>query len=290
MTASLSNNGMIHAEDLYYLLGGKEPIKILDATYSLPGGNASPFEAFLGQHIEGAQFFDIDAVADQDAPLPHTMPDADYFASCVSAMGISNKDHVVVYDQSGAYMASARAWWMFRAFGHDKVYVLEGCLKAWIDGGYRVASGPADAPKMGEFTATMRSDLTVSKNDLLGNIDTHGIRVLDARPPGRFSGAAQEPRAGKRAGHIPGSYNLPFGDLIDPQSRAIKSPEELERIFDAQKIDASEKIAVSCGSGVTACTVALALFKARQQDAAIYDGSWSEWGDEAAGTPIELSA
>ncbi len=290
MTALLSDNGVIHAEDIYYLLGGKEPIKILDATYSLPGGNASPFDAFLTQRIDTAQFFDIDVVADQDAPLPHTMPDAEYFAACVSAMGISNKDHVVVYDQSGAYMASSRAWWMFRAFGHEKVYVLEGGIKAWMDGGYRIVSGPAEVPKMEQFTATMRNNLIVSKNDLLNNIDTHDIRVLDARPPGRFFGAVQEPWAGKRSGHIPGSYNLPFGDLINPQSRAIRLPEELERIFKAQNIDAADKIAVSCGSGVTACTVALALFKARKQDAAIYDGSWSEWGDEAAGTPVELSA
>lgn len=290
MSAKLSENGVLPAEDLYYLLGGKESVKLLDATYSLPGGNTSPFEAFLTRHIQGAQFFDIDVVADQDAPLPHTMPSAEYFTSCVEAMGVSNNDHVVIYDQSGTYMASSRAWWMFRAFGHKNVYVLESGLKSWTDGGYPVASGPEDAPERGSFKAKLRTDLLVSKTDLLNNIDTHDIRVLDARPPNRFDGSAIEPWAGKRSGHIPGSYNLPFGDLLNPASRAIKAPEMLEEIFKKMEIGASDKIAVTCGSGVTACTVALALFKARQQDAAIYDGSWSEWGDEAAGTPVELSA
>lgn len=286
----LSDNGLVAAEDLYYMLGGSRKIKILDATYSLPNAGVSPFEGFLTRHIEGAQFFDIDVVADQEAPLPHTMPSAAFFADCVSAMGISGDDHVVVYDQSGAYMASSRAWWMFRAFGHENVYVLEGGLGSWLERGFRVVSGPAEPPAPGIFTASLRPDLIVGKDDLLANLDSGKICVIDARPPARFAGNTPEPWAGKRAGHIPRSINLFHGDLIAPSTRHLKNETELERIFTALDLDATGSLAASCGSGVTACTVALALYKARNQDCAIYDGSWSEWGDKSAGTPVEVSA
>lgn len=290
MTQTLSDNGMLHAEDLYYLLGSNSDIKLLDATYSLPGGQSSPFQAFLSRHIEGAQFFDIDVVADQEASLPHTVPSAEYFAACVSALGISNTDHVVIYDQSGAYMASSRVWWMFRLFGHKNVYVLEGGLGEWISRGFRVIEGAPEIPEATQFHASLRTDLIVTRNDLMNNLETGDIRVLDARPPARFNGDTPEPWQGKRSGHIPRSHNLPFGDLLDGRSHHLKPDDELEKAFAGLNISGEDKVAVSCGSGVTACTVALALFKSRGQDAAIYDGSWSEWGDETAGTPIEISA
>lgn len=286
----LSENGLIAAEDLYYLLGGKEKIRLLDATFALPRAGISPYDAFLGKHIEGAQFFDIDVVADREAPLPHSLPDAGYFAACVAAMGISNDNHVVIYDQSGSYMASSRAWWMFRAFGHEKVYVLEGGMAAWTYGGYPVASGPAESPPPAMFEASLRPDLVITKTELLDNIDTGIIHVLDARPAERFCGLSPEPWQGKRAGHIPRSLNLPFGELLDPATRNFKEASALEAIFDRYNLGPDTKIAATCGSGVTACTIALALFKARGQDCAVYDGSWSEWGDESSGTPVEVSA
>lgn len=289
----LSDNGLIHADDLYYILGsGKERVKLLDATYALPGpmGNASPFQAYLERHIDGAQFFDIDVVADQDAPLPHTVPTAEYFTACASALGISNADHVVIYDQSGMYMAASRAWWLFRLFGHEKVYVLDGGLGAWVTKGFPIASGPVEPHAPTDFKAKLRSDLIVSRNDLMDNLITGRLRVLDARPEGRFQGIMAEPRPGMRAGHIPGSYNVPFGHVIDARSRQIADDALLEGLFSSQGAGADDQLAITCGSGVTACTVALALYKLRGQDAAIYDGSWTEWGDETAGTPVEVSA
>lgn len=290
MSDLLTDKGVIPAEDVYYLLGGKEKdkIKLLDATYGGVRG-LSPFQAFLGARIENAQFFDIDVVADQEAALPHTLPSPEYFAQCVSAMGISNDDHVVIYDQSGAYMASSRAWWMFRTFGHDKVYVLEGGLSAWKSRGFHIASGPVDAPPSGTFKSDFRSDLVLGRNDILDNLETGNFLVLDARPAARFTGLAPEPRPGMRAGHIPKSVSLPFGETLEPSS-LFKSDRNLEHLFDAHDLSPDARLAVSCGSGVTACTLALALFKARGQEAAIYDGSWSEWGDENAGTPVEVSA
>lgn len=288
MTDLLSKNGLIPAEDLYFLLGGQEKIKVLDATFAAVRG-LSPYQAFLGARIEGAQFFDIDAVADQESPLPHMLPTPEYFADCVAALGISNDDHVVIYDQSGLYMASSRAWWMFRTFGHDKVYVLEGGLSAWKARGYAVASGPAETPEPGQFKAGFRPELVVGRNDLMNNLETGDLLVLDARPAARFAGTAPEPRPGMRGGHIPRSVSLPFMETLEPSS-FLKSNGSLEMLFERHDIPADARLAVSCGSGVTACTLALALFKARGQEAAIYDGSWSEWGDENAGTPVEVCA
>lgn len=288
----LSDNGLIAAQDLYFLLDGNEPIKLLDATYSVPGGQLSPQQAFFGRHIEGAQFFDIDVVADQEAPLPHTIPSAAYFGDCVSAMGISNTDHVVIYDQSGAFMASSRAWWMFRLFGHENVYVLDGGMSGWVEGGYKTINGPAESPVPGNFKATLRGDLIVSKSDILNNLETGGFTVIDARPSARFEGRMPEPRPGMRAGRVPGSVNIPFpavmGDSLHDLS--FKNDSGLEQLFGSAGISRETQAAISCGSGVTACTVALALYKLRGQDCAIYDGSWTEWGAEDAGTPVEVSA
>lgn len=290
VSSKLSDNGMLPAQDLYYLLGGKEKIKLLDATYSLPQAGLSPFDAFLSNHIEGAQFFDIDAIADQTASLPHTVPTPEYFAACVSALGISNDDHVVVYDQSGAYMASARAWWMFRLFGHEQVYVLEGGLDAWRYGGFRTVSGPAPAPPPGMFTARLRPELLATKEQLVRNFGNAAARIVDARPPARFAGRAPEPWDGKRAGHIPGSVNLPHGDVLESATRNMKPAGAIERLFADAGLTPDERMIMTCGSGVTACTLALALYKATGRDSAVYDGSWSEWGDENAGTPVEVSA
>ncbi len=286
----LSSNGLIAAQDLYYLLAGDQKIRVLDATYSLPSSGLTPFQAFLTQRIAEAQFFDIDVVADQSAALPHTVPSEDYFAACASALGISNDHHVVIYDQSGLYMAASRAWWLFRLFGHKKVYVLEGGLESWIARGFPVVQGAVDAPEPERFQASLNPALIVTRNDLMDNLQTHNMRVLDARPVGRFEGTVPEPRPGMRAGHIPGSYNLPFVETLQKHSSHFREDDALEAIFSSTGLTNAEKVAISCGSGVTACTVALALFKARGQEAAIYDGSWSEWGDEQSGTPIEVSA
>lgn len=288
MTDALSKNGLIPAEDLYFLLGGLEKIKVLDATFAAVRGQ-SPQQAFMGGRIEGAQFFDVDVVADQESPLPHMLPTPEYFADCASSLGISNDDHVVIYDQSGLYMASSRAWWMFRTFGHDNVYVLEGGLSAWKARGYTLTSGPAAAPEPGIFKADFRPELVVGRNDIMNNLETGDFLVLDARPATRFAGNAPEPRPGMRGGHIPRSVSLPFMETLEPTS-FLKSDASLEKLFEVYDIAADARLAVSCGSGITACTLALALFKARGQEAAIYDGSWSEWGDEDAGTPVEVSA
>lgn len=289
MSHKLSDNGAISAQKLHDLLCRPNSIRLLDATYGMVG-HYSPQQAFFGRRIEGAQFFDIDAVADQESNLPHMLPSFEYFEDCVSALGISNDDDVVIYDQSGVYMASSRAWWMFRTFGHDRVYVMEGGIDAWIKQGYKTITGQSQPVKSGIFKADFRKDLVASKEDLLTNLKTRQHKVIDARPAGRFIGASPEPRPDMRAGHIPGSSNLPFGATLKPDDRTFLDDASLDELFGSISLGYTDKPVISCGSGVTACTVALALYKARGQDSAIYDGSWSEWGDEAAQTPVEVSA
>ncbi|MFA5592022.1 MAG: sulfurtransferase [Micavibrio sp.] len=288
----LSANGVVQAQDLYYLLGsGKQTIRLLDAGYGSPAPGLSPYQAFLSAHIEGAQFFDVNAIADQDSPLPHMLPDPAYFESSVESLGISSGDHVVVYDQSGYYMASSRAWWMFRYFGHERVYVLEGGLGAWKAQGFKLEQGPPVLPAPARFKASVNAGLLVTRGDVLSNVDKQSFAMLDARPAERFHGHAPEPRPDMRAGHIPGSRNLPFTALLaSPRGGALRPEGELEEIFSALNLSPDEKIAASCGSGITACTIALALFKARGQDCAIYDASWAEWGHAENGLPVEVSA
>jgi thiosulfate/3-mercaptopyruvate sulfurtransferase len=284
MSELLSTNGLISAQDLYYLLGGETPLRVLDATYA----SGAP-SLFMQSHIEGAQYFDIDAVADQASPLPHMLPAPHYFEQAASALGLSNNDHIVIYDQSAGYMASSRAWWMFRAMGHNAVYVLDGGLSSWTGHGFKTISGPAAAVEPGTFKARFRPELVADKERLLANLDSKAFTVLDARPAARFTGAAPEPRPGMRGGHIPGSVNLPFALFLKPDG-TFRDAGEIEAIFTEAGIAPGAPVAASCGSGVTACTVALALFAARGEDCAVYDASWSEWGQTSANTPVAASA
>lgn len=264
-------SALISAQDLYPLLGGSD-IKIIDATYGQP---AAP----IG--IGNAVNFDIDTVADLSAPLAHTIPSAEDFAAHVGRLGISNTDHVVVYDQTGMAFAAARVWWMFRLFGHDKVQVLDGGLPAWGAAGLPLV--PKTAPEAAQFTARFRPELFKNYAQMRENIDTQAFQVLDARDPRRFAGDMAEPRPGSGTGHIPHSRNVFFGSLVDPATGRLLPAAQLERAFGTA--DISQPVACSCGSGVTACVVALALHEIGHQDAAIYGGSWTEWSN-TPGAPI----
>jgi len=262
---------------------GAPDLRVLDGTWHMPQLKRDPRAEFAQAHIPGAAFFDIDAIADHSTDLPHMLPDAAAFASAVGALGIGSGDRVVVYDVRGV-ISAARVWWTFRAFGHDAVAVLDGGLRAWRAEGRAVESGaPAPAPRA--FKATLRPELVRDLEAMRANIGTRAAQVLDARSAGRFAGTEPEPRAGLRGGHIPGSLNLPY-DTLYRADGTLQAPGELRAALERAGVDLARPVVTTCGSGVTASVLALALYLTGRRDVAVYDGSWSEWGGRPD-TPIE---
>ncbi len=259
-------------------------VRVVDATYHLPHLKRDARAEYRQGHIPGAAFFDIDGISDHANPLPHMYPRAEEFGAAVGALGIGNDDLVVCYDSYGL-MSAARAWWMFRSFGHDRVAVLNGGLPKWKREGRPLETGDT-APARKTFTARLRPELVRSKDDVLANLKTKAAQVLDARSPGRFRGSEPEPRQGLRGGHIPASKNLPYNTLIDKDALTVLPVEGLRERFAAAGIDPQKPVITSCGSGVTACALALGLHLIGAPQVAIYDGSWSEWG-LPGDTPVE---
>ncbi|MEU9233327.1 sulfurtransferase [Streptomyces subrutilus] len=251
------------------------------------------FDASVGAHrgagrrIPGARPFDLDGeLSDHGAPAPHTMPGADRFTEAVRALGVDDTDTVAVYDGAGIY-SSARAWWMLRAMGFDRAAVLDGGLPAWTAAGLPVEDArPAyDGPR-GSFTARPRPGLLVGAGAVAEALADPAAAVLDARTRERFAGAAPEPRPGLRGGHMPGALNLPFGELQREDGR-MRPAGELREAFTALAGE-RERLYFSCGSGVTACVLALGADLAGYRRLAVYDGSWSEWGLPSDERPVAV--
>lgn len=258
-------SAMISANELDRLILAGKSLVILDATYGLPGHPATTLMRFEQAHIPGAQFFDIDTVADKAAPIPHTVPSAGDFEHHARNFGINDDTQIVVYDQTGFWMAAARVWWMFRLFGHDNILVLNGGLPAWQSNWHDTVAGPAQQHQPGNFRAQFRPALIKSYDDIRNNIDDPAFTVIDARPAAAF-----------HQGHIEGAVNHPFPELLNQASGTLKPPVELQKILtDITNGEAS--LVTSCGSGVTACVIALALYEIGNSDIAVYSGSWAEW-------------
>jgi thiosulfate/3-mercaptopyruvate sulfurtransferase len=262
---------------------GDANVKIVDASFKMPGVMPLPKDDYLAAHIPGAVFFDVDAVSDHSNPLPHMFPTAEQFGRDVGALGISNGDTVVVYD-SGGWVAGPRAWWMFLSYGHDNVRVLDGGLKKWRAEGRPVQSGPV-TPKAATFKASFDERRVRSIKQMVANIASKAEQVIDARASERFEGRVAEPRAGLRAGHIPGSRNVPYNRLFDAATGTMKPLSELRAAFTGAGVTLDAPIVTSCGSGVSAAVLTLALYRLGAENPALYDGSWSEWG-AAGGPPI----
>lgn len=251
-------------------------VKVIDASFKMPGMLPAAVDDFHATHIPGAVFFDVDAVSDRASPLPHMYPDAAQFARDVGALGISSTDTVVVYD-FGGWVAGPRVWWMFLSFGHADVRVLDGGLKKWRAEGRPVESGKV-SPKPGHFTATFDPLYVRGKAQLVSNLSSRREQVVDARAAGRFTGAVAEPRAGLRSGHIPGSRNLPYTELFDPGTGVMKPLDDIRAAFTRVGLDMAKPVVTTCGSGVSAAVLTLALYRLGVRGSALYDGSWSEWG------------
>jgi thiosulfate/3-mercaptopyruvate sulfurtransferase len=250
-------------------------VKVIDVTYFHHSMKRDAKTEHDARHIPGAVHFDIDDIKMGGDPRPHMLPTAEVFAEKVGKLGITNADKVVCYDMTGLQTA-ARGWWMFRIFGHDNVAVLDGGLPKWIAEGRPVSDKPT-APKPASFKATFRPNLVRSLDQVKAALEAKKEQVVDARASGRFQGVEKELWPG-RPGHMPGSRNLPFPDLLDPKDKTFLPAETIKQKFAASGLDLGKPIVASCGSGVTACVLALGGYLVGKDDIPIYDGSWSEWG------------
>jgi thiosulfate/3-mercaptopyruvate sulfurtransferase len=257
---------------------------ILDGSMHLPNTGRNARAEFLAAHIPGALFFDIDDIADEKSPLPHMLPPPAKFSSRMKKMGIGDGMHIVAYDSEGLYSA-ARVWWMFRAMGHEEVRVLNGGLKKWKAEGRPLEEGEPRKRSERHFTSTLNAGLVADAADVKALIGSKAAQIVDARSAGRFEGSAAEPRKGLRSGHIPGSRNAPYASLLNADG-TLKPAAELRELLVKAGVDPNKPVVASCGSGVTAGIVALALAILGRPDAALYDGSWVEWGADAS-LPIE---
>lgn len=257
-----------------------ENLIILDASMK-PVTNIGVSEPAAPTYIPGSLRFDFDNhIKDQNTTLPHMMPTPEFFTEEVQKMGINKDSAIVVYDNVGVY-ASPRAWWMFLAMGHDNVAVLDGGLPAWIKAGYETTPTLATPKTRGDFASHPRPGLFVDSQAVTRALSDSAFSVMDARSAGRFKGQEPEPRAGLRGGHMPGAVNLPFGDV--QTDGVMKSPALLREMFAQYQ---NKKLIFSCGTGVTACILALAAEQAGHKNLAVYDGSWTEWGAFDSGLPV----
>ncbi|MEM6669845.1 MAG: 3-mercaptopyruvate sulfurtransferase [Pseudomonadota bacterium] len=250
-------------------------VRVLDASWHLPDAGRDAKIEFASEHIPGAAFFDIDDIADERAGLPHTAPPMEKFVSRVRKLGVGDGHRIVIYDTVGMFSA-ARAWWMFRYFGHQDVAVLDGGLPKWKAGGLPVEDMPAVARER-HFTPRVRSMMLKDVTEVSQAVKLGETEIVDARSPGRFAGAEPEPREGLRAGHIPGSKNVHYATLLNADG-TMKDDADLKAVFIAAGVDLSKPIVTTCGSGVTAAILLLALERIGVRNAGLYDGSWAEWG------------
>jgi thiosulfate/3-mercaptopyruvate sulfurtransferase len=253
---------------------GDPNLGVIDASWHLPNTGGFGAAEFRFAHIPGAVFFDIDTIADVESGLPHMLPKPEALAKEMRLLGLGDGMRFVIYDALGLF-AAARVWWTLRAYGVDKVRILEGGFTKWTHEGRPVESGDAH-PKPRVFTPRLDESFLASLDEVRAALADGSAQVVDARPADRFKGDAPEPRPGLKSGHMPGSLNLPFVDIVE--HGRLKSPEALKATFAEHKIDLAKPIITTCGSGVSAAILALAVEEAGGKVEGLYDGSWAEWG------------
>jgi len=252
-----------------------DAIPVVDARWYLPGLNRNPLAEYAEGHIPSAVFFDIDEIADTDSDLPHMLPSAEKFSLRVRKLGLGDGTRIVIYDGSGLSSA-ARVWWMFRAFGYENVFVLDGGLPRWLAEGKPLSNLPENVREK-HFTPGFLDNMVRSAEQVKAALDNASAQVLDARSAGRFAGTDPEPRAGLRGGHMPGALNLPFNKLFDADGLLLRG-DALRKAYLAAGVNMDAPIITTCGSGVTAAVLSLGLAELGHGNVALYEGSWSEWG------------
>lgn len=254
---------------------GDSSVKVIDGSWYLPQQGRDAVAEYAAGHIPGAVFFDLDGHSDKSSDLPHMMPSAEVFAAAVSGLGISNSDHIIIYDGLG-FMSAPRIWWMFKAFGHENVSVLDGGMPAW-----NRADGPVENQQTdvtpSKYLAVLNEKYIATRDSILTFVENGDRQIIDARSAERFSGRAPEPREGLKSGHMPGAKNLPFQKLVG-SGGVFRSGTELQQAFEDSGIDLSRPVVTTCGSGVTAAILTLGLEELGHDDNKLYDGSWAEWG------------
>lgn len=255
---------------------GAHDLRVVDGSFYLPAMQRDAEAEYLAAHVPGAVFFDLDASSAQSDPRPHMLPDAAAFAERMGQLGIGDEHRLVVYDGSGINLSAPRVWWMFRVFGHPQVAVLDGGFAKWRLEGRPIESGPT-RHAAARFTAALDAEQVRDLASVVAAMRSRKEQIVDVRAAGRFEGRDPEPRPGMRGGHIPGSRNLPFQELVGRDGTVLPVEELRARIL-AAGIDPDRPIVATCGSGVTACALVLALDVIGARTAAVYDGSWSEWG------------
>lgn len=273
---------LISTEDLHERLGDPH-LKVLDATWYLPGTPRDPKAEFIEARLPGAAFFDINAIRDTENPLPTMVPSPEDFALAVEQLGVSDEDTVVIYN-GGELTTAPRAWWMFRLFGHHQVLVLDGGLAKWRAEGRPVEGGPFQPPALGKFTPHLDTGLVRTLDQVRADLQSGAEQIVDVRPPARFRGDTPEPRPGMRAGHMPGAVHLYAHGMVGEDGLFLSQDKLSEAVAEAG-IDPNKPVVTTCGSGIAACTVALALARLGHWRGAVYDGSWSEWGGRTD-TPV----
>ncbi len=281
MIKNLETKAIISPQEISALQrkNGEDRIIFIDSSFYLPNSGKDAKEIYETSHIKDSLFFDIKSIKDHTSPLPHMLPARDVFEKAMSNMGIKNDDVIVTYGQKSMIMGPCRAWWMIKGFGHKHVMVLDGGLENWKRAGFPVTDKPTEIIPSHYSASVFNPGSLTDMKDVINASSGKTCPIIDARPTNRFSGKSAEPRAGMRSGHIPNSINLPCSQLVDEHG-CLKPHNELETLFHNAGIllDVDKTYITTCGSGVTACALSLAMNVLGVRNIAVYDGSWSEWG------------